>query len=474
MSAAARAIGRPDIAGAPVVLALALATGAAAVRSPQLAVAISLLVLLFAVRAQSRTGGLIVLWSYWLLTPAIRRLLELMGSAPAADPLSLMPFVATGILALMELQANRLDRRARTIVVLAVAGVLIGVPAGMLADPASASFAAIAYCAGISAFALGWGDEVRSPRRSTLEQVLAAALPLLALYGIAQYFLPLTAWDSNWVEAGELGSLGAPQEDHIRIFATLNAPFTFAVVLGLGIIFVLGRGRRGLDNTLTVLLLTVALALTFVRSAWLALAMGLIVYVASARGRGAGRTVAVVTLCLAGLVVAGGSNPTTKAFTERLTSLGDPESDVSAQDRLEITNRLLPAAVNQPLGAGMGQTGLSSRLDESTETDLVDVDDGYLSLLYQSGPLGFLLVLIAMIAGVVAAVQALGRAPPDERLRRSALLAALVMLLVAEASADALFGVTGAIFWYLCGLSVAAASREREFRAERAANATSS
>jgi putative inorganic carbon (hco3(-)) transporter len=462
MSATARAIARSEVASAPLAAALALLTGAIAVRSPQLAATLVILVLLVALRGQSRTAGLFGLWLCWLLVPMIRRVIELSTPAPAADPLSLLPFVATACFALMELYSNRLDRRARWILALGGLGILFGVPAGVLADPASAAFAVTAYLAGLSAFVLGWGDEAAWGSSSTLERVLAATLPALAAYGIAQYFFPLTAWDSLWVSVGELGSIGAPQEDHIRVFSTLNSPFTFAIVLVTGILLGVWTHRRFGAALLTILPLVVALALTFVRSAWLALVVGLIVYAATARGRAAGRIVAIIAVCLVGLVVVGGSNPTTRAFTQRVTSLGDPNSDVSAQDRLEITNRLVPTAVSQPLGAGAGQTGLSLQLDESTESDLVDVDDGYLSLLYQSGPFGLLLVLAAMIAGVVAAVQALGRAAARDRPRRAALLATIVMLLVAEASADVLFGIAGAIFWYLCGLSVAAASRERE------------
>jgi putative inorganic carbon (hco3(-)) transporter len=475
MATAERAITRFEVVKASAVLLLALLTGAFAVHSTQLAVAIVLAVLLIAVRAQSRTAGLMTLWGYWLLMPLVRRMIELTAPAQANDPLSLLPFLATAGLALAELRSNRLDRRAQQILMAATGGFLLGVPAGFLVDPAAASFAALAYIAGLSAFVLGWGDEVRlrPGSISTLERMLAVALPILAVYGIVQYFFALSPWDAQWVAGGQLGSVGAPQEGHVRVFSTLNAPFTFAILLSLGVFLGLSANRRSPVRQLVVLLFVVALALTFVRSAWLALVVGLIIYLASNRGSGAGRTVAVVVACVVAVVILGGSNPTTKAFTNRITSLGDPEADVSAQDRLAVTNRLLPTAVSQPLGAGLGQTGLSSRLGETTESGLVEVDDGYLSLLYQSGPLGLLLVLAAMIAGVVAAVQALGRAPPEAHLRRVALLAGLVTLIVAEASADALFGFTGAVFWCFCGLSVAAASRERELTAARAASAAS-
>jgi putative inorganic carbon (hco3(-)) transporter len=452
----ARTIFRSTAVSAPLVALVALIVGAASVHVPQLAVAAVLLLLLFAIRTESRVAGLMTLWTYWLLIPALRRVLDLLADSPDADPLSVLPFVATALLALMELRENRLGNRARTILVAVTAAILLGVPVGLTVDPAATTFAAVAYLAGLSAFIIGWGDEVRPRTGSTLERALTAGLLPLALYGIAQYFLPLTSWDANWVDSAALGSIEAPQEDHIRVFSTLNSPFTFAIVLAVGILFGIAMRRRFALGLLTLLPLVVALALTFVRSAWLALVVGLIVYAGAGKGRAAGRTVGVVIVCLVAVVALGSSNPTTKAFTDRLTSLGDPNSDVSAQERIETTNKLLPHSIRQPLGSGLGQAGLAANLNESEESGVVEVDNGYLALLYQSGPLALLLLLWAIFVSVGAAIHVLGRAPPEQRPYRAAILSILVMLLVAEASADVLFGIPGVIFWYLAGTSVAA------------------
>lgn len=467
----ARTISRSNLASAPLVAFVALLAGAMAVRMPQLAVAGTLLVLLFAVRQESRSAGLTTLWLYWLLMPAIRRVLDLLFPAPAADPLSLLPFVATALFAVMELRENRLSRKARTLLALATAGFLIGVPMGLKADPAAAIFATTAYIAGLSAFVIGWGDEVRPQVGSTLEQTLRVALVPLALYGIAQYFFPLTSWDDNWVTSTDLGSIMAPQEGHVRVFSTLNSPFTFAITLAVGLMFGFAARRRLGASLLIALPLLIALGLTFVRSAWLSLVVGVIVYAAAAKGRAAGKTVAVILICLAGIVVVGSSNPTTKAFTDRLTSVGDP-NDLSAKERLETTNRLLPQSIKQPVGAGVGQAGLAAGLSESGEAGgVVDVDNGYVALLYQCGLIAFLMVVWALIASVACAVTALKRAPPEERTYRAVIVGILVMMLVAQSSADVLFGLPGVIVWYLAGLSVAAVTgrpvREREAKEEK-------
>ena len=443
------------ISTALVIAGLAVLGGAFAVFSAQAAVALALLILLLAVHSQSRSAGMVLLWSYWLLTPALRRMLDLVVEAPAADPLSLLPFVGTGLLALFEMRRARLSPAASRTLGLAAFGFLLGVPAGLVADPIAFGFGSAAYGAGLSALVLGWVDAQERGGELSLRRTLAVAAVPIAAYGIAQYFLPLASWDANWVEAGELGSLSAPQEGRIRVFSTLNSPGTLAAVLALAIVFALPVRGRPIFRAAALAVLTLGLALTFVRAIWLSLVVALLVYVAAARDRAAGKLVTVVALLLAVVLVVGGSHPTTRAFTERVTTLGDLEEDVSAQDRLQFTRELLPTSLQQPLGAGIGQAGLALRLEESSDAGtLTNTDNGYLALLYQLGPPGALLVLIAMGSSALAAVRSVRRAEGD-RGPRCAVLAALMMLLVAQASSDALFGITGAVFWYLAGAAFA-------------------
>lgn len=443
------------------VAAIAVVGGAFAVRSLQAAVALALLFLLAAIYSRSRRAGLISLWTLWLLAPALRRMLALAVETPSADPLALLPFIATAGIALIELRRTNMSRPARIAISLATLGFLIGAPAGLAADPLAFGFGLTAYLAGVSALVLGWGDR-REGGQLSLVKVLTIVLPPLAAYGVLQYLIPLTSWDSHWVETVDLASIGAPQEGHIRIFSTLNSPGTLGLVLAVAIVLGLGLRRRGSVTLLATLPLIAALALTFVRSAWLALVLGVLVYAASVRGRTAGRLVAVIAICLAALIVAGGSNPTTRAFTQRVTSFGDLGQDESAKDRLKFTQELLPAATSRPIGAGVGQAGLAARLEEGNDQEsLTTTDNGYLALLYQVGPFGFLLVSIAMGMSVVAAVRALGDGDGDEerRIESASILAALVVLLVAQAGGDMLYGISGAIFWYLAG--VAFATRRR-------------
>lgn len=443
-----------DLTTIAVAGGVALLGGAIAVKSVQAATAFGLLVLLVAVHGHSRRAGLIGLWAIWLLTPGLRRLLALSGGTPTADPLSLLPFVATAVLALIELRRTSMSRDAQNTMVIAGLGFLIGAPMGLAADPVTFAFSSMAYLSGVSAIVLGWG-EVAERGRPTLLQVLVTVLPVIAVYGICQYFFPLTSWDYTWVETAQLASIGSPQDGHIRIFATLNSPGTFALVLAVAILLGLGMQRSRLAAAAANLAMILALALTFVRSAWLALALGVIVFAASARGRSAKRLVFFIVTLLALVIVVGGSNPTTRAFTERITTLGQLGSDDSAQARLGLADEI-PAAISQPLGSGLGSAGQSQKLSEDGNgEENIATDNGYLALLTELGPLGFLLVVWALWRSLSAALRISGGDDERERKARAALLAALVALLFANAGGDILYGITGAIFWYLAGLAMA-------------------
>ena len=409
-------------------------------------------------RWASRRSGLAILWMIWLLVPAVRRIEALSGGTPSANPLSLLPFVATGALALLELRRSSMSKAAWNVLAMAGLGFLIGAPMGLLADPLSFGFSAAAYLSALGAFALGWGD-AREGGRPSLVKVLLFALPLLSVYGILQYFLPLTSWDTNWIETVKLASIGAPQEGHIRVFSSLNAPATFALVLAIGLLLSLGIRRRGITGLVSNLLIIVALALTYVRNAWVALVAGLLIYASSLRGREALKLVSIVIASFVVLLAVGSTNPTTRAFTERVTTFGNLNGDVSAQSRLSFTAEKFPYAVGQPLGVGLGQAGVAVKLGEAEpgeEGSFLATDNGYLANIFQVGPVGFLLVTFAMIRVVVAAGRGLGGRDGPERRAHGAVLAVLAALMVAHFGNDILYGVTGAIFWYLAGMAMSA------------------
>jgi O-antigen ligase len=197
---------------------------------------------------------------------------------------------------------------------------------------------------------------------------------------------------------------------------------------------------------------TVALALTYVRSAWLALVAGILVLLAITRGRATPQLLALVAvLAVAGLALSL-SEGTLDAFVGRVSTFGALGTDVSAEARQEGARALAPQILRAPLGYGLGSAGEATRLAGGGE-GIRAVDNGYLSLAYQVGIPGALLVLTGLFVATWTSARSALRVDPD---RSAATLTAIfAFFIVLLLSGDQLYGLPGAILWYLVGAALA-------------------
>jgi hypothetical protein len=428
----------------------ALATAILTVRSPQFGASAALVGLVVTAYVGHRPTGLMALWALWLLAPGLRRVLGLETGYVGADPLAIAPFAATGLVAVLALLQLRLSRQAKVILTAAGVGLLLGVPAG-IANPAAAAFAGFTYASALGALVIGWSEGGRPLRHWSLSRAIAVGAPVLALYALVQYFVALPAWDAFWLEQVDFGSVGAPEEGKVRVFSTLNAPGVLAAVLALGLLLGLVRRRVDPASLALMALVTVALALTYVRSAWLALVAGLLVLLAITRGRATPQLLALVAvLAVAGLALSL-SEGTLDAFVGRVSTFGALGTDVSAEAREEGARALAPQILRAPLGYGLGSTGEATRL--AGGEGVRAVDNGYLSLAYQVGIPGALLVLAGLFVATWTSARSALRVDPD---RSAATLTAIfAFFIVLLLSGDQLYGLPGAILWYLVGAALA-------------------
>jgi putative inorganic carbon (HCO3(-)) transporter len=446
--------GRALAAWIALCVACCLLTARMILISPQLGCAAALVVLVSGAAVRRLSAGIVAMWLVWLTAPFLRRLFALDDGLMSADPLALAPFVATFAVALVAVRRHGLgDAGARGIVLLAAVGFALGLPAG-LASPEAAGFAGFAYTAGLSGFLLGYHEAHVSA--GLLSRTLLVTAPALALYGVLQYFA-LPEWDRVWRERTNFVVALAPESDRVRIWATLNAPGTLAMVLGLSLVaFVVAR-PLGVGRVAGMLAVAVALSLTYVRGAWVALAVALVALLAVSRARLAPRIAVMLAIAVVGVPAVAAGTPTGSAVIGRFDTLSDLSADTSATERRQTASQVFPRAVTEPLGSGLGSAGEASRL--AATQSFRYTDNGYLSLLYQVGPFGFALILAAMAGG-------LWRSWRLARHRDSGgvewgIVGMLAFLLVGMATGDLFYGVTGVVFWYLLGL---ATRREHDMR----------
>jgi O-antigen ligase len=423
--------------------------------SLQAACAFVLVVVVTALYQYDRRWGIAALFGLWFLAPGLRRVLGTVTGYVDNDPLSLAPFLATAAIGALELLCMQVPGRIRRVFLVAAAGFALGLPIGLVAGPRSAVYAFTAYIAGISGAMLGLGER-SSTDDSTLRRVLLFGLPPIAVYAILQRVLPFPSWDQAWIDATDFSSLGTGGE--VRVFASLNSPGTLAVLLGLSLLAFLTVHRARLITLAGAAAVAVALALTSARSAWVALIVAAVAHVIASNGRSARRVLGAGAVIVAATLALAPVSSTAQDVLTRFQSITDFRGDTSSNERRATFRNAFPAAADDPVGHGLGTAGEATKL--TGESSLRAPDNGYLSLIYQTGPLGFLLVLGAL-AIVVRAAWNGARARGSGQELRLMLFAMLIFLLAQLAFGDAFYGVSGVILWFIGGQVLAYEFRRR-------------
>jgi O-antigen ligase len=226
---------------------------------------------------------------------------------------------------------------------------------------------------------------------------------------------------------------------------------------------------------ITAVVVLVALSLTYVRSAWVALIAAGIAHIVASRGRSARPVLTAAAIVVATTLALAPVSPAARSVLDRFNTLGDLSVDRSANDRQATFSETLPKAVSAPLGHGLGSAGEPSKLNETQ--GLRTPDNGYLALAYQVGPIGFLLVVAALGFIVRAAWNGAQARAPGQDLR-VLLFTMLIFMLVLLTAGDEFYGSLGLILWFISGQVLAfehrqrvAAARLREVEPARLASA---
>ncbi len=309
--------------------------------------------------------------------------------------------------------------------------------------------------------------------------------PVVGAYGLLQYVSP-AEWDLQWLRT--LGprviSTGVAVPGRFRIFGTMEGPGPYAMYLGLACIaLAVTAGRVASRSRVAALALASTggalfciLALTAVRAALIALPVALIAVLVIDRRiprwvafLGAG--VALVAAVTLPQVLPGPQVGSVSQSRQRL-GIGALGEDQSFRDRVI----LLPAladAVRNPVGQGLGTSGLGARLSGSggapvpsnagaageATAGTANVDNGYLARAGETGGLGLLLFLVVHVAAIRRVglrVWRTRRAPDDVYV-----LATLTFFTLAELSGPQIASSLGVFYWVAVGAALAGTTDHR-------------
>ena len=174
--------------------------------------------------------------------------------------------------------------------------------------------------------------------------------PALGLYGFLQYVNP-PVWDRFWMSYTTIASIGQPEPFMVRVFSTLNAPAGYATFTAAALLL-FGFGRARLTLLLAAGPSVLGLMLSMYRTAWIALAIGLVFGLFHPRTTRRAAMLLVAVPVLAAAVVL--FTPAGEALSQRLETFGAVSDDASGQERLGEYAELLNTDGGTLIGNGFG------------------------------------------------------------------------------------------------------------------------
>ena len=313
---------------------------------------------------------------------------------------------------------------------------------------------------GIFLAAMGWPASLLYDRIANL--LLTLAVPA-AVYGIFQFIAP-PPWDVAWILSANIDSIGQPHAFAFRPFGTLNAPGPFADCLAM--VLILNFPKLDFRSRLRLFqfaVITAALVLTLVRSAWIAAVIGIVAYVLLSPGRGRNITILIGVALAIGLFAANvgtllGSTGAADTLSTRFSSFSNFAADESFQVRVTYFGARLSEAIAEPLGQGLGLLGTAAKLGTSGAT--LDFDNGYIARLTELGYFGTTLYLATIGSALFFAVRQWRRARSAKHIDAirvtSAVIALQVALIFLDTSSDHHNALNGVFFWISVAIAAGA------------------
>ncbi len=238
-----------------------------------------------------------------------------------------------------------------------------------------------------------WRCPLSGPERDQLVTILMATGVLTAGFGLVQQVL---GGDRLAGLGWEYNSAIRFAGGRLRSFSTFDQPFPFAfflmlvLLVGVSQLFQDPRRLRNQLFALALPILALALLSTFVRGAWLGLAIGL-AYLGSSRYRPLLLLIPVAAVTLLMLP--------TEVVTPALSS-------DSSQERVSAWDQNLAAIVEHPLGVGLGSSGAAAEFTAEALGDrrpTFQPDNYYFKTTYELGILGLWLLGLLLATAFVSA-----------------------------------------------------------------------
>ena len=355
------------------------------------------------------------------------------------SPISLSPLLVAMLLFIPVLQnTDRITPQLRKIFGLFSVAIAGGFAVGFLLNKFAAVYSLAEWLSGLAALAFAATQRASSSEANRWIKSAGWAALGVAAYGWWQYYT-IPAWDAMWLEqSGMQGYMGQPIPTQMTLFSTMNERGPCGTFLAWAAIpMILSRQWRNPLGWIAIVFVIATIFLTGTRSNFIVMAVVAVLYPALSRGRGAFRMLVLAALSV--LVISFGASriPGAERFAARYTAEEIHGEGSSLQGRLEIYRMGLSTIARNPLGLGLGSSGMGKRVEGG---EGVVGDSGYVQIFAQFGWLGgiaffaaFTLMWKELTRRSRNAVNAF-RGPVDPFIpaTRALLLATMVFLLVGD------------------------------------------
>ncbi len=330
----------------------------------------------------------------WAISPEVRRIVDWMqGEYHPRSLISVAPIAATMALSVpvtrQRIVVPQILYKALASLALAMAYAgFVGyirneLPAVFELAGTVAPFAILLYAAG--------RPNIPGERDFWVLSIVYIALGVAA-YGLIQYvYAP--AWDTMWMRAvsREFIAIGRPEPYEIRVFSTFGSPLQASLFLLTALIPMLvePKWRRGISYP-GAAFIGYVLLLTITRTAWVALAAGVLAYLIIAKGARKIHAIMATVLVTAVVWFSLPYLPGYETISDRLTSMTALKTDTSMTARQGIAQMIWDAWKDNPIGTGMGSFGVGTRLSSDPSKANTGFDNGYIGLMLSYGWVGML------------------------------------------------------------------------------------
>ena len=373
----------------------------------------------------------------YVFNRGLRRVLDYYaGSFNPFSPVSLTPVIITGVMLLPFLvRFGTLPKTHKTIFYCLFIAIGYSFAIGFFRIQFAAVYSLGEVLAPIALFGYILTSAPNANAKDRWLRTSAWCAILAAAYGWYQYFT-VPPWDSFWVRAvGMEGYLGIMEPTKMVVFSTMAERGVLGGFLGFAVVpMILASKWRPISWVGVILVLSVIL-LAETRTGLILATFSTLVYVMVNRGTGFWQLALGLIVVSAAAYFGMGLLPGSERTQERFSTLGNMQEDGSFQGRVEIYQGSLSGILTNPLGSGLGATGLSGRINVGgTDTQSVIGDAGYAELFIQYGWIGAPLIIFSLwrMWQEMAKRYRIGFRPTELMLGRAFLLALIPACLVSN------------------------------------------